>query len=333
MYRAQAPANIAFIKYWGQKDAGSCIPYTSSISMTLDTCLSTSEVKHIDGGDTDSMEVEYYQKKPQIITPKAHTKSHYMLEQIQRIRNLSNKQSYVHIMTKNTFPESCGIASSASSFAAATLALCKAFDLDEYVNDRTKLSKLIRVGGSGSAVRSSFGGFVEFTLTDPQEDSCATQIADKSHWDLCDIICVVDKGQKKVSSTAGHRLAETSPYFQTRIQEMQARIELCKQAILDKDFSLLGRCIEEDSVSMHMIMMTSKPSLWYWTPQTLAVIQCVQHLREEGLECYHTIDAGANVHVICEEKNVQKITGILEAKEYVLSTIIGRPCAGVQFLS
>ncbi len=37
----EAPANIAFIKYWGVRDAALVLPTNPSISMTLTHCVST----------------------------------------------------------------------------------------------------------------------------------------------------------------------------------------------------------------------------------------------------------------------------------------------------
>src|SRR5829696_2954443 len=41
---AIAPANIAFIKYWGMQDVVRTLPYNGSISMNLDACLTTTTV-------------------------------------------------------------------------------------------------------------------------------------------------------------------------------------------------------------------------------------------------------------------------------------------------
>src|SRR5215212_1028743 len=41
---AIAPANIAFIKYWGMQDVARTLSYNGSISMNLDACLTTTSV-------------------------------------------------------------------------------------------------------------------------------------------------------------------------------------------------------------------------------------------------------------------------------------------------
>ena len=46
-----APANIAFIKYWGAKDLDQAVPVNTSVSMTLTECTSLSTVEFEEGGD------------------------------------------------------------------------------------------------------------------------------------------------------------------------------------------------------------------------------------------------------------------------------------------
>ncbi|HEX9029069.1 MAG TPA: hypothetical protein VF823_07835, partial [Anaerolineales bacterium] len=64
---------------------------------------------------------------------------------------------------------------------------------------------------------------------------------------------------------------------------------------------------------MHAVMMTSQPALHYWLPASLEVMQAVRGWRKEGLSACYTVDAGPNVHVLCEEKDVKQIVGRLEA--------------------
>ena len=46
-----APANIAFIKYWGARDLERAIPMNSSISMTLDHCVTRFTVEVLETQD------------------------------------------------------------------------------------------------------------------------------------------------------------------------------------------------------------------------------------------------------------------------------------------
>jgi diphosphomevalonate decarboxylase len=73
---------------------------------------------------------------------------------------------------------------------------------------------------------------------------------------------------------------------------------MCRMAILKKDFDAFAEIVELDSNLMHAVMMTSQPQLFYWQPATLAVIQAVKELRQDGTPVCYTIDAGPNVHVL-----------------------------------
>jgi diphosphomevalonate decarboxylase len=119
--------------------------------------------------------------------------------------------------------------------------------------------------------------------------------------------------------------------IEARIHEMQDRIDKARAAILEKDIKKLGQCIEEDSTSMHAIMMTSKPPIYYWGPGSMRIMQDLRRWREEeGLLSYFTLDAGPNVHVICEGKSADEVEKRLKANEFVKWTIRNKPCAGAR---
>ena len=85
------------------------------------------------------------------------------------LREMSGKSNYAHVNSKNNFPQSAGIASSASAFAALAAAGSKAYGLDL---SEKELSMLAR-RGSGSASRSIPEGFVEWHAGKTNADSFA----------------------------------------------------------------------------------------------------------------------------------------------------------------
>jgi diphosphomevalonate decarboxylase len=107
-------------------------------------------------------------------------------------------------------------------------------------------------------------------------------------------------GHKPVGSSEGHALAGTSPLQAARVADTPRRLETCRRAILTRDFAALAEIIEHDSNLMHAVMMTSRPPLFYWEPVSLALMQAVRAWRKEGIPTAFTLDAGPNVHVICE---------------------------------
>jgi diphosphomevalonate decarboxylase len=303
-----APANIAFIKYWGARDLDQAIPMNTSISMTLEHCVSQCTVETLDHGGED--EVWLAEPDGGFGTPDPDF-ARRMREQLDRIRQWAGRKEPVRVATRNSFPTAGGLASSASGFAALTLATVAAFGKKPSQRD---LSLLARRSGSGSACRSVFGGFVEWSTTanGSEEESYARQIADADHWDLRNVIAVVEIGPKTVSSIEGHRLAPTSPYLTKRLELIPGRIERVRKAIRERDLDALGPVIEEEAIDLHLITMSSHPPIFYWSPGSLAVLRAVRELRQEGLAAWATMDAGANVHVLCDADSEDEVAERLE---------------------
>ncbi len=136
------------------------------------------------------------------------------------------------ISSRNNFPSGSGIASSASGFAALALAGSTAYGL--HLTEK-ELSCLAR-RGSGSACRSIPTGFVEWQPGTTDEDSFAFSIGDPDHWDLVDIIAIVDPSHKKTGSTEGHHIANSSPLQLSRVEDAPRRIQICRKAILEQGF-------------------------------------------------------------------------------------------------
>lgn len=321
---AIAPANIAFIKYWGRQNHKLFIPANTSLSMNLGSCLTTTTIELDSNLKQDEVTIAQTDGDYTTLEPNTE-KNRLVFAQIDRLRGLAGAQARVKVQSQNNFPSDSGIASSASGFAALTTALLQVFGLEDKIEDKSELANQTRLSGAVSAARSCLGGFVQLDQT-----GLTTQVAPETHWNLVDLVVIVDSGQKSTSSSQGHLLAETSPYFQTRLKEMQPRIQQVRQSILNKDLATLGPLIEAESTSMHAVMMTSNPPIYYWQPESLAIMQAVRQWRGDGLESYFTLDAGANVHVICEESNSEELTKRLEELNFVQKIIANRPSQGVR---
>jgi diphosphomevalonate decarboxylase len=229
------------------------------------------------------------------------------LDELRRWAGIAPGAVRFRVATVNSFPAAAGLASSASGFAALAVAAAAALGRDA---PPAELSSLARRSGSGSAARSVLGGYVEWPAPappaaagspppDPDDDPRAALLAPAAHWALRDVIAVVERGAKQVSSLAGHRLAPTSPHFARRLAELPARLATVRRAILDRDFAALAPAVEEEAIDLHLIAMSSRPPIFYWQPATLAVLAAVRALRRDGVAACATLDAGANVHVLC----------------------------------
>ena len=90
---------------------------------------------------------------------------------------------------------------------------------------------------------------------------------------------------------------------------------------------------EADAVSLHVVAMTTVPATFYWNPGTLAVVHALHRWRDEGLFAYFTMDAGANVHVICAAEDRDEVDGRLRALPEVQWTIANGPAGGARLVS
>ena len=76
---------------------------------------------------------------------------------------------------------------------------------------------------------------------------------------------------------------------------------------MEKDFDKLAEIIELDSNMLHAVMLTSKPTLMYWSALSIEVMRLVIDWRKHGMQVAYTLDAGPNVHVICTGKNHESV--------------------------
>ena len=294
---ALAGANIAFIKYWGNRPGADNLPLNPSISMTLFACVTTTAVALLDeSASGDEIRLDG--------APPGEKSAGRIGVFLDRVRWIAGRKERVRVTSQNNFPTGCGIASSASGFAALAVAASAAYGIEAGAAELSRIARL----GSGSAARSVPGGFVELHPGSAHEESFAESIAPETHWpELCDLVALVSREKKQVSSAEGHRIAHTSEAFAGRLAAIPDRARRVREGILRRDLALLGEAAEEDALSMHAVMLTSKPPLIYWTAGTLEVIRAVHGLRKRGVEAYFTIDAGPNVHVLTLKRDAARV--------------------------
>jgi diphosphomevalonate decarboxylase len=314
---AIAHPNIAFIKYWGNRDQELRIPSNGSISMNLEALYTRTQVSFYDT-----------LKKDQLILnqePVSGDALQRVSDFLAVLRELSGVEFFARVESENNFPMGTGIASSASAFAALSLAASTAArGLTGFKLNEQDLSRLAR-RGSGSASRSIPGGYVEWQAGSKDEDSFAYSIAPAEHWDLVDFVVIISQEHKATGSLQGHAIAGSSPLQETRTQQVPLHLDQCREAILQRDFEAFAEITELDCNMMHAVMMTSTPSLIYWHPPTIDLIHSVRAWRKSGLPVCYTIDAGPNVHVICESQAQEKVATLLQEIPGVLDVIRSDP--------
>ena len=310
---ALAHPNIALIKYWGNRDDGLRLPANSSLSMNLSDLHTIATVQF----DRGRVKDEFLFNGGEA----AHEQTARVSQFLDLVRQMASSSEFARVESQNNFPGGAGIASSSSAFAALALAASSAAGLSL---DEQTLSRLAR-RGSGSASRSVPGGFVEWRAADKDEESYAFSIAPEDHWDLVDCITIVSEQHKSVGSTQGHSLAATSPLQAARLQGAEARLDMGRAAVMNRDFQALAQVVELDCHMMHAVMMTSQPALHYWLPATVAVIQAVREWRSSGLEVCYTLDAGPNVHVLCPAHGAERVSRQLHQINGVIRVLSSRP--------
>lgn len=190
-----------------------------------------------------------------------------------------------------------------------------------------EISVLARTG-SGSAARSVHGGFVVWHKGDAIDghDSYAQPLFNHDWWpELRVVIAVTTTQEKKISSRAGATASrKTSPLYPAWLERSKERLPKIIAAVQARDFHTVGQLTEDDWKDMRDVMLTTTPQLNYWTDVSLAVIDCINKLREtEGLAAYITTDAGPHVKILCLAQDdvekimdvVKKISGVVEVLE------------------
>lgn len=301
-----APANIAFVKYWGKK--GHQLPSNPSLSMALSSCSTTTKTSFTPSGKL-SVELKLDGKIEEKFGQKIHDYLWELCNELPWMKDLS-----VQIETSNTFPHGAGIASSASGLAAFALTLTNYLqELNDQHEEKAffqQASYLARLA-SGSACRSVYGGYSvwgESTLGN-SSDLYATQIEVHPELSqLLDTVLVIDSKEKSVSSRAGHGRMSEHFFAEARFKQAQANFNSCVEGMKTGDFERVGKILETEALSLHSMMLTSPEAYTLLRPNTLAAMEIIWDFRRETkLPLYFTLDAGPNLHLIYPESSKSKI--------------------------
>lgn len=312
--KVSSPSNIALVKYWGKK--GEQIPANPSISFTLNNCETITELNY-SKADHFSFKVYLDGKEEKGFEPKIQKFIDRILPYCPYLKHIK-----LEINTKNTFPHSSGIASSASGMSALAYAIIiieERLSVDRHTEEfyKQKASFLARLG-SGSAARSIFGPMASWGAHPEFENSTdlyATPFEDihevfKTYQDT---VLLVDKGQKQVSSTLGHDLMNEHPYASSRFEQAMENMSNLKKVLQLGDLKAFNEIVESEALTLHAMMMTSNPYFILMRPNTLAIIEKIWKYRSENnLNLTVTLDAGANVHLLYPKAETNKAMWLIE---------------------
>lgn len=297
---AFAPSNIALIKYWGKRNAELNLPMNSSLSISLGQLGTQTQLSLLN--DVNQDEVWHNDK---LVNPQSNFATR-ISDFLNLIRSACQKELYFKVVTHNNIPTAAGLASSASGFAALSLALDQLLQLKL---PKTTLSALARLG-SGSASRSLYHGFVIWHKGEDEQGSDSIAEAIKSDWqDLRVGVLTVDHAKKSVDSRSGmNNTVKTSKLYQSWPQQAAEDLTRMQFALNNKDFTSLGQIAEHNALSMHATMIASWPPLLYWQPQSVELMHRVWQARQQGIEVYFTMDAGPNLKLLFQQQDQTKIT-------------------------
>jgi diphosphomevalonate decarboxylase len=301
---AQAQPNIALVKYWGKRDRGRNLPAVGSLSITL-------------GDLWTRMHVDFASAGADALTLNGEDAPD-LLPRVSRCLDAvaGPDRSPATVISESNFPVGAGLASSASSFAALVLATDRAIGGDR---DRLTLARLAGAA-SGSAARSLYGGIVE--LTAGEEDIDLVPLSSADDWPMTVIVAVTDEGPKPVGSgDAMIASAATSPFYSDWCARQGEDLDAARRAIKAQDFEALGAVAEHNCLKMHSVMWTSRPPVVYWNSATLAVMEAIRALRENGIPVFFTIDAGPQVKAVCLPTAADTVEQMLAGIDGVVRTL------------
>lgn len=325
---ATAPSNIALIKYMGKvQDPRTNHSANSSLSWTLDHLKTKARVRWEDGHAVRHLWRPW-------IDPKADSKNQsswhspvlsaagkerYLRHAdrcLLRIGEHQNASTRVKsgsapggtlvVESANGFPSDCGLASSASSFAALTLAIAKLLDFDtENFANRVWLAALSREG-SGSSCRSFFSPWVIWN----HEGAAPVEGLPGSD-DIRHIAIIVDDKKKSVSSSEAHVRVPSSALFKGRVERAEERLKILVDSLRPSKSGTDGvsawnraaNTVWAESWDMHALFETSDPPFGYYVPETVTVLNMLREVSEHAARAggrmpIVTMDAGPNVHAL-----------------------------------
>jgi diphosphomevalonate decarboxylase len=296
----RSPSNIALVKYWGKRPVQ--VPANPSLSITLSRAYTEMAMDYMprEKQETPFLEFFFEDRKNEKFENKIAHYLHSLAAEFPFIDDY-----FFRISSRNTFPHSTGIASSASSMSA--LGLCMA----EFITANTgsvlnfsEASRLSRLA-SGSACRSVYGGYVMWGKTKqfPEaSDEFAIPVpfeVNPLFSEMKDAILVVSSKEKDVSSRAGHSMMDMHPYAKPRYESAAANLSGLAEALKSGDFPEFIRITESEALNLHALMMSSHQSYMLLEPNTLNIVKSVRQFRKEtAIPVCFTLDAGPNIHLI-----------------------------------
>lgn len=287
---AQAPANIALIKYMGKKDNKKNIPDNPSLSYTLNNLLSNVRLE-THAGLHDVWEPLNIPGAPRFtLSTAAQTR---FLNHLAFLKTSFHYSGSFIVRSSNNFPHSSGLASSASSFAALTK--CAALAMSELTGTAlptVEIQANLSRQGSGSSCRSFFS---PWALWD-EETVTAIELP---YMELLHEVIVISQDEKDVSSSAAHQRIHTSPHYADRSMRARENLRLLLDAFTAKDWHAAYQICWHEFQDMHRLFSSCDQPFSYISDKSQAALNTLQDIwQRKGDGPLVTMDAGPNIHLL-----------------------------------
>ncbi len=287
---AQAPSNIALIKYMGKKDIENNIPINSSLSYTLNNLLSSVMLEHHPGKKDFWEPLDIPGSLKFTLSNEAQDR---FLRHLNRLKTLVNYSGAFIVRSSNNFPHSSGLASSASSFAALTkCAVLALSELTQTPMPSVETQAALSRAGSGSSCRSFFSPWALW-----EEDN--VKALELPYNQLLHSVIVISHAEKKVSSSEAHQRIRTSKLYATRSQRAEQNLKTLLNAFNALDWKSAYQVCWREFQDLHSLFSSCSLPFSYITDQSEAVLVSLQELwQREGDGPLVTMDAGPNIHIL-----------------------------------
>lgn len=326
----QSPSNIALIKYWGKH--GNQLPCNPSLSMTLNSSVTDTSLTYSKKEDNNLLSLEFYFE--------GHGSQKFEERATNYLNSILSKHQFLgkfhlKIESRNTFPHSSGIASSASAFSALALCIMSLKEVligeikrEVFLREASELARL----GSGSASRSIYGGYTiwgEINGITAYSDLFANPVKSFIHpifQSYSDAILVVSAKKKKVGSSEGHALMNDNPFAKVRYQQAKSHTVEMIQVLQNGDTDRFIEIVEKEAMTLHGLMMLSEPGFILMKQETIEIIDKIREFRrDQHIPITFTLDAGPNVHVLYPEEFRKEVVHFIEKELLVF-------CEGNQWI-
>jgi diphosphomevalonate decarboxylase len=295
-----SPSNIALIKYMGKSDTANNRPTNPSISWTLESLRTFVRIQK--KADLQNDQWSAYVRSDLRPIKLSEVGLNKFLTFFTVLKKEFKLSGFYDIQSANNFPSDCGLASSASSFAALTKCAHDIYLAESNMKAKSytakELSKLSQKG-SGSSCRSFFTPWGLWSENGAED----IQLPIKK---LLHMVVLCDESVKAVSSSQAHKLVLTSEHFKGRPERATERLQNLIGAVRENNWQKIFRICWNEFWDMHVLFHTSDPAFMYMNAGTMDILNDLNLFWTTNKDGpIVTMDAGSNIHLLFRDSQAE----------------------------